>query len=170
MNFQAKKKKEREYYQLIKAKLESLFKMRTDNFHLEITANKRFSNKLKAQVRSNRDIIFLFLKEASPDITGFIKREYSSDFVIVEFKKEKIKIDHIYQTRKYRDLFDAKFAFLVSLQPIPEEIKRLHKVEFMLLHSPSIYRAFALAHFDEKSGNFVEWYPENPFEKDLCWR
>ena len=170
MNSLAKKKEERKYYELIKAKLESFLKTRTDNFHLEITANKKFSNKLKAEVRPHRDIIFLFLKEASPDITGFIKREYSSDFIVAEFKKEKIKLDHIYQTRKYRDLFDSKFAFLVSLQPIPEEIKRLHKATFTLLSSPSIYHAFILVHFDEKSGNFVEWYPENPFEKDLYWR
>lgn len=169
MNSQANRKEEREYYQLIKAKLESLLKTRTNNFYLEITANKKFSNKLKAEVSSNRDIIFLFLKEASPDITGFIKREYSSDFIVVEFKKDKIKLDHIYQTRKYRDLFGAKFAFLISLQQIPEEIKRLHKVAFTLLSSPSIYHGFVLVHFDEKSGNFVEWYPENPFKKDLYW-
>jgi len=86
MNSQANRKEEREYYQLIKAKLESLLKTRTNNFYLEITANKKFSNKLKAEVSSNRDIIFLFLKEASPDITGFIKREYSSEFIVVEFK------------------------------------------------------------------------------------
>jgi len=162
-------KKEKEYYEPIKKKFEELFKGKGE-VHLEITANKKFSNKLKAQIGTNRDIIFSFLKEAAPDITGFIKREYSSDFIVVEFKKEKIKLDDIYQTRKYQELFDSKFTFLISLQTIPEEIKRLHKIVYALLYRPSIYCALVLVHYDEEINNFVEWYPENPFEKDLYWR
>lgn len=165
------KKQEKEYYPIIKAKLEELLKRKTQDFYLEITANKKFSNSLKAEVRRDRDIIFHFLKEASPDITGFIKKsEYSSDFIVVEFKREKIKLDDIYQTKKYKDLFAAKLAFLVSLEPIPEEIKRLHKVTFSLLSTPSIYEAFLLVHFGEENGEFMEWYPENPFDKDTYWK
>jgi len=162
-------KAEEKYYEAIKAKLEDLLRARVNNFHLEITANG-FSRELKAEVKE--DIVWHFLKErkARPDITGFVKGEYTSDFIVVEVKKDKIKLDDIYQTRKYRDLFDAKFAFLASLQPIPGEIKRLHKVRYWLLSSPAYFYAFVLAHFDEDSNNFVEWYPENPFEKDLYWR
>lgn len=164
------KKKEAEYYPLIKAKLEELLKTKTINFYLEITASKKISNKLKAEIREDRNIIFQFLKEAPPDITGFIKSEHFSDFIVVEFKKGKIKLDDIYQTKKYRDLFDAKFAFLISLEPIPEEIKRLHKVLYELLSTPHYSHAFVLARFNEKVVKFVEWYPENPFKKDTCWK
>jgi len=163
-------KKEREYYPVIKAQLEDLLKTKITNFHLEITADKKFTNKLKAVIRPDRDIIFQFLKEASPDITGFIKGEYSADFVVVEFKREKIKLEDIYQTRKYKELFPAKLAFLVSLQPIPEEIKRLHKVTYALLGTGSSYEAFVLVYFNEENGEMGEWYPENPFEKNTLWK
>jgi hypothetical protein len=165
------KKQENEYYEIIKVKIEDLLRTKSNNFHLEITANKKFSNELKAEIDKNRDIIFHFLKEAPPDITGFIKwSEYSSDFIVIEIKKDKIKLDNIYQTKKYADLFNSKYCFLISLQPIPEEIKRLHKVTYNILSSISIYNAFILVHFDERKNEIVEWYPENPFEKDLFWR
>jgi len=163
-------KKEKEYYPVIKAALNRFLEARTTNFHLEITANRTFSNKIKAEIRQGRDIIFHFLKEASPDITGFIKTEYSSDFIVIEFKRETIKLDDVYQAKKYRDLFSAKFTFLVSLHSIPEEIKRLHKATYTLLSGAGTYDAFVLVHFDEEHNEFKEWYPENPFEKDLYWR
>jgi len=163
-------KKEREYYPVIKTKLEDLLKTKTTNFHLEITADRQFSNKLKAQIRADRDIIFQFLKEAPPDITGFIKSEYSADFIVVEFKRERMRLEDIYQTRKYKELFPAKLAFLVSLRPIPEEIKRLHKVTYPLLATGGSYEAFTLVYFNEENGEIEEWYPENPFEKNTLWK
>lgn len=163
------KKQEKEYYEIIKAKIEGLLKTKSNNFHLEITADRKFSNRLKAEIDRNRNIIFHFLKEAAPDVTGFIKGRYSSDFIVLEIKKDAIKLDHVYQTKKYADLFNSKFAFLVSLQAIPEEIKRLHRSTHELLSFSSYHRTFVLVHFDDKSNEFVEWYPENPFEKDWYW-
>lgn len=163
------KKQEKEYYEIIKAKIEELLKTKSNNFHLEVTADKKFSNKLKAEINRNRDIIFRFLREAPPDVAGFIKGRYSSDFVVLEIKKDTIKLDYIYQTKKYADLFNSKIAFLISLKPIPEEIKRLHRVTHELLSFSSYHRTFVLVHFDDKINEFVEWYPENPFEKDWYW-
>lgn len=162
-------KTEKEYYEAIKTNLEQLLAVKSSRFHLEITADKKFSNELKAHIGQNRDIIFHFLKEAAPDITGFIEKSYSSDFIVVEIKRETVKLDDIYQTKKYQELFNAKFTFLVSVQPIPEEIKRLHKVAFSLLSGPSYHHMFALAHFNERTNEIVGWYPENPFEKDWRW-
>jgi len=65
--------REEKYYESIKEKLEELIKRKFDEFYLEITANKHFSNKLKAKISRKRDIIFSFLKEAAPDITGYVK-------------------------------------------------------------------------------------------------
>jgi len=115
-------------------------------YYLEITANKRFSNKLKAEIPRDREIIFRFLKEATPDITGFIKKDFSSDFLVIEVKKEEIQLDDIYQLKKYKDLFNAKFAFLVSTEPIPEKIKRVLKVISPLCLS--IYETLDLVHFN----------------------
>jgi len=164
-------KKEEEYYPIIKAKLEELLKRKTQDFYLEITANKKFSDKLKVEIRKDRDIIFQFLKEAFPDITGFIKSKYSSDFIVIEFKRERIRLDDIYQTKKYKDLFAAKFAFLVSLEPIPTEIKRLDKAMNDQILRAGLHWTFAfvLVQFDKQEKEFVEWYPENPFEKDFYW-
>ena len=164
MNANKEKKKvriERDYYKPIKAKLEELLGTKFSNFHLEITADKKFSNKLKTEISPNRDIIFHFLKEAAPDITGFIKGEYSSDFIVVEIKNEEIKIDHIYQTKKYAELFNAKYALLVSTKEIPEEIKRLSKVVYSLLSSGG-YRT-TLVYFDAERKDLVEWFEKNPF-------
>ncbi len=117
----------------VKAKLEEILGAKFSNFRVEITADKRFSNELKAQVGMHRDIIFAFLKDAAPDMTGYVKGDYSSDFMVVEVKAEKTRLDDIYQTRKYADLFEAKYSLLVSTEEIPEEIKRLSRVVATLL-------------------------------------
>jgi len=157
-------KKERRLYEPVRKLLSETLKTKSPEIHLEITADKLFSNKLKSKVGDNRDIIFLFLKEAAPDIIGFIKEQYSSAFIVVEIKSEKLKLDDIYQTRKYADLFDAKYALLVTSEEIPEELKRLSRVVFSLLYIGS-YRTFSLVQFDEKNNAFVEYFPENPFSK-----
>jgi mRNA-degrading endonuclease RelE of RelBE toxin-antitoxin system len=107
-------KSEREYYEFIKAKIEEILNTKFDNFYLEITTDKKFSNKLKAEIPDYRHIIFYFLKEVAPDITGFIKREYSSDFIVISLPG---------------------------------------------------YKHMTLVHFDDDSKEFVDWFPENPFEK-----
>jgi len=165
------KKEESQFYPVIKSKLENLFrekyKDRTHELHLEITANSKFGNKLKSKISSGKDIIFTFLKSASPDITGFIdiKDDYSnSGFIVLEFKKDEIKLDDIYQARKYGELLEARYAFLVSLHQIPEELRRLSKTVYALLSLPA-YRTLTLVSFDEGNNIFLEWYPENPFVK-----
>jgi len=167
------KKLEKEYYAKIKSKLEELFKTRYQDVHFEVTADGNFSNRLKSRVSRHRDIIFVFLKGgASPDITGFVnglkeelRTRYSihESFVVIEFKKDAIKLDDIYQTRKYAELLEARYAFLVSLEPIPEEIKRLSQTAFTLLALP-IHETLTLTRFDDKSGNLTEFYPREPFE------
>jgi len=157
-----KAKKESSYYEPVKGTLEGILKPRFGSYHLEVTADRKFSNMLKAQVGSYRDIIFFFLKDAAPDITGFVKGQYSLDFVVVEVKAENIKLDDVYQTRKYAELFDARYALLVSTHEIPEEVKRLSKVVFSLLQLPA-YKRLTLVHFDEKNNEFTDWFPENPF-------
>lgn len=162
--------KEKDYYTIIQWTFVELFESKGFKAYFEITANKKPSNELKSKLSDYRHIIFYFLKDVAPDITGYIEKDGFTDFVIIEIKNEKIKLDHIYQARKYADLFEAKFAFLVSTKEIPEEIKRLSKVVYPLLSAPSIYQSRTLAHFDEGAKFFKDWYPENPFEKELYWR
>ncbi|MBI3842487.1 MAG: hypothetical protein HY295_05025 [Thaumarchaeota archaeon] len=161
--------KEKDYYEPVKEAFERLFKEK-GQVHLEITADKPFSNKLKSEI-THRDIIFYFLKEARPDITGFIKMgTYSTRFIIVEIKDEAIKLDHIYQTRKYAELVGAEFVFLVSAEEIPDEIKKLAHVAFALLSLPYSYKKLILCQFDKNSNQIIDWYEENPFEKEYIWK
>lgn len=161
---------EREFYEVIKDALEKQFKARGADVHLEITADKRFSDRLKSRISD--DIIFVFLKQASPDITGFVEEQYYPKFIVVEVKEDKIKLDDIYQLKKYADLFNAYFAFLISLEPVPEEIKRLFKSNVLLRSklTSSYLQAFALARFDSANHEFVDWFEENPFENDVYWK
>jgi hypothetical protein len=128
---------ERELYTPIKEYLTEAFAERFGNCHLEITADGIFSNLLKKVIRN--DIIFSFLpKKASPDLSGFIHSRGSElvltygpsvvqHFITVEVKCRRITPQDIYQAKMYGDLFQAKYALLISTVPIPEEIRRLDK-------------------------------------------
>mgnify|MGYP001571666410 CR=1 FL=1 len=161
--------KEEDYYAPVAQHLDQLFHQKGVAVHFETTANRNFGNQLKSKISDYRHIIFAFLKDVAPDITGFVTKGNSTDFVVVEIKNEEIKLDHIYQARKYAELFDAKFAFLVSSCEIPEEIKRLSNVVNSLLSLPA-YRKLFLAQFSVITNSFHEWYPENPFANDYYWR
>lgn len=152
---------EQTYYPLVKDLLEEQLKLAGVNAHLEITAYKKFSNTLKGAINRNRDIIFNFLREAAPDITGFIKGDYHADFIVVEIKNAVLKLDDIYQLKKYADLFDAKYALLVSTEEIPEELIRLSKVTFPLFQLSHYSKQLALVHYRQDSES--SWHPKNPF-------
>jgi len=157
--------KESSYYEPVKDWLDKILKEKYASFHLEVTANRQFSNVLQAQIDSNRDLIFAFLKEAAPDITGFVKKDSASprEFVVVEIKTSPIKLDDIYQVRKYAELFDARYALLISTCEIPEKITRLSRVVYSLLALPA-YKQLTLIRF-EANGSRSTWFPDCPFGK-----
>ena len=145
--------------------LEQILKEKSASVHLEVTANKKFSNVLQAQIDTSRELIFAFLKEAAPDITGFVKKDSSTarEFIVVEVKTSPIKLNHIYQVRKYAELFDARYALLISMSEIPEKIIRLSRVVFPLLTLPG-YNQLTLVRFAD-DGRASTWFPESPFGK-----
>ena len=158
-------KGERSHYESIKAWLERILNEKYASVHLEVTASKKFSNVLQAQIDPSRDLIFAFLKEAAPDITGFVKKDSPSqrEFIVVEVKTNPIKLDDIYQTRKYAELFDARYALLISTSETPEKITRLSRVVFPLLTLPA-YKQVTLVRFAD-DGRSITWFPECPFGK-----
>jgi hypothetical protein len=161
---------EKRYYTAIRHKLEDLLRARVDSLYLETTADKNLGPRLQAHIQPGRDIVFAYLKKVRPDMTGVVTQGGLTHFIVVEVKTGEIELDHIYQLKKYTDLLNAKFAFLVSLASIPVEMKHLARTTHALLHGPSSYETYCLAHFDVHSGDFVEWYPKNPFEQDYLWR
>ena len=159
--------KESQLYPLIQNELKEKFKQikpLAGSYHLELTYTGKFSEKLKREVKD--DIVFSFLKKrASPDITGFLKSILGTDFITVEVKRKGIVLDDIYQAKKYADLFRAKYGFLLSSEPIPEEIKRLSRTTNILVTSEG--RSIKIAQYNEKNGKILDrtWFPENPFEE-----
>ena len=160
--------KESQVYPLIQNELKDKFKQIEPLFgnrHLELTHTGKFSEKLKREVKD--DIVFSFLKKrASPDITGFLKGPFSdTQFITVEVKRKRIVLDDIYQAKKYADLFRAKYGFLLSSEPIPEEIKRLSRTTNIFVTSEG--RSIKIAQYIEENGKILDrtWFPENPFEE-----
>lgn len=161
------KKLERDYYVPIKSWLEGLLEEKFASVYLEVTADRTFSNTLKAQIDRHRDLIFSFLREAAPDLTGFVKKDSTSsgEFLVVEVKAQTIRLDDIYQTRKYAELFDARYALLVSPSETPEEIRRLSQVVFPLLALPA-YKQLTLVQVQfGKDGRRIDWFPDDSFSK-----
>jgi len=178
-----KKIPESELYEPTRTFLQAKFRNSFRNCHLEITASGKFEEALKKAVLHN--IVFSFLKGGgSPDLAGFIVDEYGpKDFITVEIKSEKITIKDIGQAKLYGDLFNAKYAFLISPQPIPEEIKRLHQELFILNRFTQYYKLY-IAQLElsdlvmvatsrqgvkegkgwlEPQGVEEDWFPESPF-------
>jgi len=164
---------ERELYTPIKEYLTGAFTEKFGNCHLEITANGVFSDLLKKVVR--HDIIYTFLgKKVSPDLTGFIHSKGSElvliygpsviqDFITVEIKRERITPQDIYQAKMYGDLFQAKYALLISSEPIPEEIRRLDKQIFLthrFMTGQVVYAGQWYAY--EDNGIIANWLPRSP--------
>jgi len=160
---------EKQYYGPLRASIENLFLQKVGSVHLEITAQRQFTQELKAAIPRDREIIFSFLRSSAPDITGFVRRGYHADFIVVEFKTEGIRLLDIYQARMYADLFQSNFAFLVSLQPIPEEIKRLQTAVAELLSFSTIYRGLTLLQFIAAEDELAGWFPRSPFEMEHLW-
>ena len=159
------RKLERDFYEPVKNWLDKILAEKFASHHLEVTANGSFSNIIQKQIADHRDLIFAFLKkDAAPDLTGFVKKtdSLSREFLIVEMKNEPIKLDDIYQTRKYAELFDARYALLISTHEVPEKIIRLARVMFPYLLAIPAYKKVTLVHFG-KDGADVSWFESDPF-------
>lgn len=136
-----------------------------DSCHMEITANGKLSKILKKELD---DAAFFFLESQGhyPDISGFMDTEESSiglgilakhvrNRITAEVKNEEIKVDHIYQTKRYAEIFDAKYAFLVSTDSIPEDIRRFVRQRpsvITYIKSGNETRRLIFLTFDEKTG------------------
>ena len=162
---------EADFYQPIKERLKELFVAKGKHPYLEVTATKGLSEKLKQKIPQNREIVFVFLKK-KPDLFGFVEAQYLNDLITVEIKERIEKLDDIYQAKLYKEVFDAKFGFLITTEPIPEEIKRLCRNTFNILRSSgdSTYRFLAIGQYDKESDRFVDWFEKNPFEEEYYWK
>jgi hypothetical protein len=182
---------EKRLYPLVLAALREMFEriLNRKDIVLELTADMSFSNRIKDAIPRNRDIIFSFLKSSRPDITGFVpphnKEEHTPTFtrkvttrtgtiigstvvpqgpkfIVAEVKSKPLTIEDIYQVKRYRDLFDASYALLISDYEIPSELKRLSGVAKTLLATDRWGHPIRLGQYDESVKAFVEWFPTHP--------
>lgn len=158
---------EKELYEWIRCELWNMFQSKFNNFHLEITSDGNFSEEIKSVVPDYYDIIFSFLKKKnSPDLTGFVKEQYSTEFITVEIKNDIITLGDVYQAKRYADLFRAKYGFLITTKSIPTEIKRLCQKIPILYIAGAGYATLKLGEFDTRKMKILEdkWFPEPPFK------
>lgn len=164
--------KESDLYEPTREFLHSKFLKNFGNCYLEITASGHFEETLQKAVEE--DIILAVLKRGySPDLVGFIEDKRGiKDFITVEIKLGKISLKDIGQAKIYGDLFRARYALLITPQPIPEIIRRLHRKVFILNRVTQGYIHIGQLKFGQPatiSGPVLpvevikeDWFPESP--------
>jgi len=157
-------------YDPVQKKLGEMLSGRVDKFYLETGASRGFSETIKAAIPSGREILFNFMRRR-PDLLGLVETEYQKDLITVEVKERSLKIDDLYQAKMYKEVFGARYGFLITAAPIPEELRRLCKTTPAILHSVDdwIIRFLAIAQF-HPAGGFIDWVEENPFEQERYWK
>ena len=161
---------ERDWYDPVEAKLVEQLLGVADDFYLETGATKGFSERVKAAIPAGREIVFSFLRRR-PDILGYVNREYSKDLITVEVKEKSLTIEDIYQAKMYKEVFGARYGFLITATAIPEALKRLCKQTHQIQHSShdDTYSFLAIAEF-HRAGGFIEWFEDDPFKKEFYWK
>jgi hypothetical protein len=132
------------------------------NVHLEITSNGTFSNELK-DVLSTR--VSFLKKHFAPDICGFIDENDKHKPITIEVKNKRLGFQEIFQAKGYGELVEAKFAFLVSSQPIISPVKEfLGKRESILYFGYPNTKILYISRFNSKLKQIVEqsWFPQSP--------
>ena len=144
-------KKEEALYEPIMKALKYVFSC-LGECHLEITADKRFTNKLKRQF--SKDTLYIIRVEGFyPDLTGFVKTQYATDLITVEVKAKPITIKDIFQAKEQAEIFNAKYALLASPKMIPEEIRRFVKDRSEIMNY-SYNKRVVIAQFHGDTGEF----------------
>lgn len=162
---------EAKYYPIVRDWLQELLRQRFPWCHLEVTANGKFSGKTKEHIPQGREIIFHFLKQAAPDLTGFVTRERGRGFIVVEVKTTTIGLKDVSQVRGYAELFEARWSLLLSTREIPEEFRRLHQEAPEIFSTLTGHGAITLGWLREQGGRWdAQWFPAAPFAKGLLER
>lgn len=112
-------------YQLIIYALEEHFSQ-LGECYLENTSRK-FSEKLKNQLH-DYPLFILSVEKMSPDVTGYVTPKgmdtKKSKRIIVAEIKMKPTLKDIYQTKRYAEILDASYAFLISPNKLSPERRR----------------------------------------------
>ena len=111
--------------------------------YFEIVGGKNlFSENLK-KVFDDDTLNTIRIEGIYPDLVGYVQKssQGSKEVIIVEIKDEPITLKMVGKTRFYKDIFNAKFAFLISTYVFSEEKVRV------LLKKPLIGQGVIIAKF-----------------------
>jgi hypothetical protein len=162
---------ETKYYPIVRDWLQELLRHQFSWCHLEVTAKGKFSREVKEHIPQGREIVFHFLKQAAPDLTGFVTRERGRGFVVVEVKTTTIRLKDVSQVRGYAELFGAGWGLLLSTKEIPEEFRRLHNVAPYIFSTLTGRGTITLGWLHDQDGKWAaHWFPADPFAKSLLHR
>ena len=164
---------EAELYEPVMSCLREAFAAVGKTVRLEVGATMGLSEQVKRAIPEGKEIVFSFLRQHRPDIIGVIEGEpLLSRLFIAEVKAKSLTLENVYQTKRYKDLLEAKAGFLVTIHPIPEDLRRLCSQNWDILSSASdsAYKFLAICRFDIGTGKFIDWFRENPFQKEHFWK
>jgi hypothetical protein len=164
---------EAELYEPIMSCLRGSFAAVGKSVHLEIAATKGLSEKVKRAIPMGKEIVFSFLRQHRPDIIGVIEGEgVLNPLVIVEVKAKSLTLDDVYQAKQYKEVLEARGGILVTVHPIPEDLRRLCAQNWDILcsASDSAYKFLAICQFDIAPGKFIDWFRDNPFQREHFWK
>ena|SRR5712692_3674135 len=151
--------KEKDLYEPVRAALERSFTAIGKRTVSETAATKGLGETLNALIPPGRESLFRFVNR-KPDIVGYMETNLGNTIFTAEVKRDSLTIWNIYQAKMYKELFGATFGFLISTEPIPEELKRLLRNIPIMLRSVGDYtfHFLALARFDLENGTFTDWF------------
>ncbi len=123
--------KEEELYLPVMKLLETMF-AEVGECHLEISASG-ISEGMKKHL-DDPAINILQTESKKPDIFGYIlaEKSYFKRRIVVEIKKGHLTIDDVYQVKKYAEILDAYYAFLIS----PKGFKEIYRRFLLQRHAP----------------------------------
>ncbi|PWI49518.1 hypothetical protein CEE45_01625 [Candidatus Heimdallarchaeota archaeon B3_Heim] len=126
--------KEEALYEPIKKALEEKFNNIGKCF-LEITS-KKIEDSIK-KILDDHSVFILETEDKKPDLMGYVLVPSESGFidkrlVVVEVKNKELKIADIYQIKMYAEVFNTRYAFLISPQGFSEARRRFLQHRFLL--------------------------------------
>lgn len=126
--------KEKDLYEPVRLALQEKFKTK-GICYLEVTANK-ISEKIK-QVLDDQAVFILGTEKIIPDIMGYVTIEHQyghkeKRLIVAEVKRDLLTFDNVYQVKKYVEMLNAYYTFLVSPQGFSEAHRRFIKNRSLL--------------------------------------
>ena len=164
---------ERELYDPVMSCLRGAFAAVGKSVRFEIAATLGLSEQAKRAIPKGSDIVFGFLRQHRPDIVGVIEGDVIlNPLVVAEVKAKSLTLDNVFQAKRYKDLLQAKCGFLVTVEPIPEDLRRLceQNRDIWYSASDSSYKFLTICQFDITAGKFTDWFRDDPFQQAHFWQ